>query len=74
MSVRQALSSQVTPGGQALPHPPQLAGSVAVSVHLSTQRVSPGGHSQSPWVQICPAKHVSPQRLQFAGSVVRFVQ
>jgi hypothetical protein len=72
------------PGAQALPHAPQLAGSLLRSVHiepcglghicgLSGEQVMVPPAHMPPW-QAAPGAHAMPQPPQFAGSLPRFVQ
>jgi hypothetical protein len=58
-------------GVHAVPHAPQLAGSVSVSTHMLAQSVSPVAHiaAQLPAVQTSPDAQAVPHVPQFPGSV-----
>jgi hypothetical protein len=58
---------------QALPQPPQLAGSTVVSVHPFAQAVCPVGQ-QLELLQPIPAPQAVPQAPQLFGSLVVSVQ
>jgi hypothetical protein len=60
----------------AIPHPPQLAGSLLVLVHAPEQLVRPAPHeaAQVPPPQICPEAHARPHIPQLALSVWRLLQ
>jgi hypothetical protein len=63
------------PAGHTVPQAPQLFGSVAVSVQVPLQLVSPAtGQLHPPSAQTSPAAHCTPQRPQLFGSVARSVQ
>jgi hypothetical protein len=56
---------QVSPGLQALPQPPQFAGSLWVSVQVEPQSVWLGPQPQPPFVQTWPAAQAWPQLPQW---------
>ena len=60
---------QVVPFGQALPQPPQLAASVAVSTHAEAQSVFPFGQAQTPSSQTVGVWQTVPQEPQWRESV-----
>jgi hypothetical protein len=53
-------ATQVLSGGQRLPHPPQLRGSVSVSVQFPLQLVSPPPQTHAPFVQHALLQFVVP--------------
>jgi hypothetical protein len=58
-----------------MPHPPQLAGSVMVFVHMDRHRFGfAAGQPHTPAVQVCPVRHAMPHMPQLAASVIVFVQ
>ena len=60
------------PTPQAIPHPPQFAGSlayVAGSTQARAQTSCPAGHAQAPDVQLAPAAQAIPQPPQLAVSL-----
>jgi hypothetical protein len=58
----------------ALPHPPQLAGSVSTSTHAPPHEFLSGPQTQLPASQIEPPPHGLSQPPQWAGSVFVSVQ
>jgi hypothetical protein len=59
------------PPVQAIPHPPQLFGSVFVSMHAPVQFVVPAGQVVVQVIeQTCIEVHIVPHPPQFCGSVV----
>lgn len=63
---------QVRPGPQALPHAPQFASFVRVSMQVPEQFVVPEGqHFPLEQLGVAPV-HTAPQPLQFAGSFWKF--
>ena len=44
-------SVQVPPAGHEMPHPPQFARSIVLSMHLPSQKLKPAGQEQIPVVQ-----------------------
>jgi hypothetical protein len=62
------------PAAQALPQPPQLAGSLAVFTQDVPQLVIPVAHPQLPLLQALPAGHDLPQAPQLSGSLAVLVQ
>lgn len=60
---------QTWAAAQARPHIPQLDELVCRSTHDPAQRVWPAGHPQAPAMHEAPPVQVTPQPLQFAGSV-----
>jgi hypothetical protein len=66
----QAPPMQTVPPVQAMPHPPQLFGSVFVSTQAPVQSVVPAGHMVVQVIaQTCIEVHIVPQPPQFCGSV-----
>jgi hypothetical protein len=75
----QLLSEHWLPGGQTSPHPPQLFGSVVVSVHPSAQHCSMPSHGgrplqetllvQTPPEHVAPGGQTSPHPPQLSGSL-----
>jgi hypothetical protein len=62
------------PAVQTIPHAPQFAGSVAVSVHPVLQDVCPAGQTHNPAVQTWPGAHAMLQLPQLLTSVLVSVQ
>jgi hypothetical protein len=68
------------PAPQAMPQPPQLLGSLLVSVHVPLQSVCPDGQpppplaTQVPLEQVVPEPHTLPQLPQLLGSLARVTQ
>ena len=62
------------PAAHAMPHPPQLAGSVFVLTHWPEQYVIPVAHVQEPFVQVDPPVHGTSHAPQLRGLFKRFVQ
>jgi hypothetical protein len=61
---------QSSSGWQAMPHAPQFAGSLVVSMHWSVQFMSMAGHVHVPISQvICGSAQAVPQAPQFCVSV-----
>ena len=59
------------PAGHTVPHPPQLFGSVPVSVHVPEQLVCPAvGQVHTPAAQMSPAGHAFPHAPQLFRSVL----
>jgi hypothetical protein len=65
--------THVIPAAQAVPHAPQLAGSLARVTHAPAHMVCPAAHWVVHWpeAQACPAAQTVPQAPQLAGSVAR---
>ena len=63
-------------GGQAMPHMPQLAGSVWVLVQIPPQRVFGGVQvvPQIPPEQVWPPEQMKPHEPQLLGSLLVFTQ
>ena len=57
-----------------MPHLPQLSGSVASSLHVSTQVVSPWGQVHAPALQLAEGGHAFPHLPQFLASVCSLTQ
>jgi hypothetical protein len=57
--------------GQTLPQPPQLFGSLWVSMHAPLQRLLPDGHVQTPDWQVWAPVHAWPQVPQLFASLCR---
>jgi hypothetical protein len=59
---------------QWMPQPPQLRGSLLVSVHWPMQGVSPPPHTHAPVTHDAPVPQIVPQVPQSKGSLVRSTQ
>jgi hypothetical protein len=70
----QVLAEHVARSAHAVPHAPQLRGSVAVLVQTPPQVVSPVGHVHTLATHDSPAPHRIPQPPQLRGSVVVSLQ
>jgi len=64
-------AAHTAPAAQALPHAPQLAGSVRGSTHLSPHACIPAGHTHAPPLQSFPAEQRLPHDPQFAAELAR---
>ena len=62
--------TQGSPAPHALPHAPQLSGSLSVCTHASPQRVVPAGQAHLPVTQISVGVHAAPHAPQLSGSTL----
>jgi hypothetical protein len=73
----QLPAAQTWSAAQAIPHPPQFIGSLAVSTQTPLQSIEPGAHpagTHTPKSQAIPAPQGLPHPPQFAGSDITSVQ
>jgi hypothetical protein len=70
----QMLPMHSRPAAQAIPHWPQLAGSLVTGMQTPLHSSAPTPHAQLPPMQACIAGHTIPHRPQLAGSRERFTQ
>jgi hypothetical protein len=61
------------PAPHAMPHPPQLAGSVFVLTHWPLQYDIPVVHPQEPFAHVAPPVHSTSHAPQLRGLFERFV-
>jgi hypothetical protein len=63
--------THMLPPPQCTPQPPQLRGSLLVSVHWPMQVVSPAPHAHMPFTHDAPVPQIVPQAPQSNGSFIR---
>jgi hypothetical protein len=67
-------AEHTAPDPHCMPHAPQFAASLSVSVQTPAHACCPAGHVQAPPAQLRPPVHAVAQAPQWAPSVVRSTQ